>query len=134
MKEISQWAESRRLDALLYKYRCLQWRGEFQDEEVRRIVCSLSRIVKFWSFGYCSWAIDAATLLDQSEPLEALTIDSLEVAKMRIFQAAYQKQFDEAAWELEQAYGVFGEDAILVRMRVWLRELEIEHRRVLSRR
>lgn len=134
LKEIPQWAESRTLDALLYKYRCLQWNREFQDEEVRRIVCGLSQIVRFWSFGKCAWATDAAALLDQSEPLEYLSASSLEVRKMRIFQMAYSKQYAEARRELEQAYGVFGEDAILVRMRVWLRELEIEHRRVLSKR
>jgi hypothetical protein len=84
----------------------------------------LSLIVKHWTFGYGSWAINAAYLLDNSEPLECLPADSLSVRKMRIFELAYQKRLDEAQRGLEQACSQFGEDTILARMRIWLHELE----------
>jgi hypothetical protein len=126
--EIPQWAESRTFDALFSKYRGAQ-RRTFQDEEVRRVVCALSLIVKLWSFGCCTWATDAATLLDMSEPLECLSAGDLPVRKMRIFQLVYSKRFDEAHKELEQTCCVFGEDMILARMRIWLHALEGERKR-----
>lgn len=124
---IPQWTESRSFRSLFSKYRNVQERP-FQDAEVKRVVCGLSLIIRLWSFGLCSWATDAATLLDQSEPLEALTMDSLEVAKMRVFWLAYRKQFDEAKTVLSQAIADYPDEPLLMRMRSWLQALKESNR------
>ncbi len=131
--QLPKWAESRSFRALFFKYSCVHERS-FRHEEVRRVVSGLSLIIRLWSFGYCTWATDAVTLLDMHEPLEELAEGSLPVAKMRIFLLAYQKQFNEAHMALEQACLQFGEDALLRRMRVWLSDLAIEQRRVVKGR
>lgn|SRR5579885_427751 len=67
------------LDELLGKYRdpVALHRRQWKSEEVCRAVCALSLIVRHYFFGYHDFAIVAATLLEQSEPLEQLCDEAL---------------------------------------------------------
>lgn len=86
------------MDELLSKYRALHalHNRTWRSDEARNAVLALSLIVRQYAFGYGDAAVNAAMLLEQSEPLENLAADDLAVRKMRALALATRRQYDEA--------------------------------------
>lgn len=105
-------------DELLAKYRALHalhsrtWRSD----EARNAVLALSLIVRQYAFGYCDAAVNAALLLEQSEPLENLTADDLAVKKMRALALVVRRNYDEALCILDPLMLECGDDLFVGRL------------------
>lgn len=107
------------LDKLLLKYRAPAklYARSWQSDEVRDVAVALALIVRNYAFfGYDGPAVDAATLLEQSEPLECLTADDLAVKKMRAVAHAVDQRYDEALRILDPLMLEYAEDKVICRL------------------
>lgn len=106
---------------LLAKYRALHALSarSWQSDEVRSVVFALSLIVRQYSFGFCDAAINAALLLEQSEPLEQLTADDLAVKKMRALALCTRQHYDEALHILDPLSMSHADDCFIRRLHTY---------------
>jgi hypothetical protein len=123
VKLITQFAQSRSLEAIYQKYGCpnrLLIRP-FEDEEIRRLVCRLSLMIKHACVGgYGITMLNAGYILERAEPLETLAYTDAPVYKMRALLLLHEGNYGEARHLVEEALAQYTGDLVLRRMQAWL--------------
>lgn len=106
------------MDELLARYRALHalYVRAWRSDEVRNAVLSLSLIIRQYAFGHSEIAVNAALLLEQSEPLEHLESSDLAVKKMQALTLATRRQYDEALCILDPLRLLHADDAFIQRL------------------
>jgi hypothetical protein len=123
MKLITQFAQSRSLEAIYQKYGCPVRLGirPFEDEEVRRLVCRLSLMIQHgYVGGYGITMLNAGYILERAEPLETLAYADVPVYKMRALLLLHEGNYGEARRLVDEALALYRGDLVLRRMAAWL--------------
>ncbi len=124
------------IDELLGKY-CdpvALHKRQWKSDEVCKAVCALSLVVRHYFFGYCDIAIVAASLLEQSEPLEALDAFALPVKKMQALAHVAYRHYDEALCILDPLRAVHADDRFITGLHSICMERQPARRRQGQRR
>jgi len=123
LKLITQFAQSRSLEAIYQKYGCPLRLGlrDFQDEAVRRLICRLSLMIKHACVGGDGIALlNAGYILERAEPLETLAYTDVPVCKMRALLLLHEGNYAEARHLIDEALAQYAGDLVLQRMAAWL--------------